>query len=683
MKVKGIRQRDASDCGPACLAFIAAWYGSYVNVAHIRDWAGTDAKGTSVAGMKDAAGKVGLHLEAVRCSPGALQQMQMPAIAHVARNGLTHFVVLLSADDQKVNVMDPSNGEYSTLSTEVFVTEWSGVLLLITRSGAFRQNKRVSLSTKLFQLIRPHKGSMIAAVVCAIVYTAISLSLTAYLQQVVDKVVDQRNTGLLLRFSVFLIVLLLVQFIAGFVKGRIVLKTSQTIDRSLVMNYCTHVLSLPKVFHDKMRTGEILSRVSDAMRINIFINEILINFIIDGLTILMSVFVMLIYNWKLAFMVMTILPFYAILYTWNDRVNKRWQLRILRAGAEVDGVIVQMLQNVSTVKQLGLETYAASKIRRKLDELLYATGYSGKKQIMIISSTDLTTRVLVVCIICIATFYIFNGELTKGELLSFFALTSFFTTPAISLMSAGRHIRDTTIAADRLFEILELEAEQQSRYNMSLPQNEVSVEFSNVFFRYGNAEPVLRNTNLVVKRNSITGIKGASGCGKTTLTALLMKLYEPLSGEIFINGTELKQLCISEVRQLVSIVPQHTQLFNTTIRENICFDRKDVDEQKLAEIMEKTGVADFCRCLPLGVNTVVVEQGSNLSGGQRQKISLARALLRDAPILILDEPTAALDASSEWQIMQTIDWYRKKGNTVIIISHSDTALKICDNIVIL
>jgi len=214
------------------------------------------------------------------------------------------------------------------------------------------------------------------------------------------------------------------------------------------------------------------------------------------------------------------------------------------------------------------------------------------------------------------------------------------------------------------------------------PGNFVTYRFENIAFRYGNNDLVLKNVNLNINGSTIAGITGKSGSGKSTLAALLLKSFEPETGAIWINDTNIAELNRESLSDIISIAHQHADLFSGTIAENIVIGRQ-FDKDRLTEISERLGIADFAGLLPDGMTTLVSEQGNNLSGGQRQRISIARALYRNTPVLILDEATTAIDAASEEKIMQTIEWYKNNGNTVIIIAHSESTLKICDNIVIL
>lgn len=338
------------------------------------------------------------------------------------------------------------------------------------------------------------------------------------------------------------------------------------------------------------------------------------------------------------------------------------------------------MNTISTIKKLGLEKLRAAGLKGKYDKLLYIGRQSMIGHIYIHSIADFSTRIFTIVILWSGCLLVFKQSLTPGELLAFFALISYFTVPVISVIDANRNIREMGVACDRLYEITELEEEKTT--GRTLPGSLKSILFRDVSFSYSPGDPVLKNINIEIRANQITGITGESGSGKSTLLMLLLKLYEPDAGTIWIDEHEIANIDTIYLRKMIGCVPQESQLFNGTIRENILLDGIEI-EDKLKEVLERTGIREFCQHLPLGLDTLVTEQGGNLSGGQRQKISLARVLYRQPGVLVLDEPTASLDKISENLLMQTIEWYKNQGNMVIIISHSDIALKICDNIVTL
>ena len=718
-----VRQRDLTDCGAACLASVFAHYGLHVPVARIRQWADTDQSGTSVYGLLQAAKKVNMEAKAVKATSCSLPSVSFPAIAHViVQESITHFVVIDSMRASEVTVMDPAEGHFRKMSLQAFSEVWTGVLLILVPGEGFQTNRKSSNRKKISALIRPYRTSLFIAMLCSIGFSIIGITGTMYLRQVVDGVLETEETAMLAFLSLAMIFMLVLQYLTGLLKGYLVLRTTQSIDGKLVLGYYHHMLHLPQKFFDTMRTGEMVSRINDATMINSFVNEVVMNAVVDVMILVSSIVLMFVYYWKLAIVMLLIVPVYGLLFYLSNLVNKKWQRRIMEEGATLESLLVQTLTAASTIKKLAIEQHIYEKVRIKYVRLLQMVRHSAWRHTSIHVSADFITRIFTVLVLWAGCYFVFAKNLTKGELLAFYALISYFTSPVLSLLSVNKNVRDALIAADRLFEVMEMEKEEadggyanfsnafsplaglHAERQKYPPLAELraerqkypplagvarsagggpgDIEFRNVSFRYGNGKIILDEMNLFIPKGSCIGIKGESGSGKSTLAALLLKLYQPLQGTISINNIDLSMINNKALRSLVVSVPQFTELFNGTVRENIILD-KTCDEEKLNSITSRLGVLNFFENDSQGLETVIYEQGTNLSGGQRQLVSIARALYRDPPVLILDEPSASLDAETENKIMQTIEWYNKQGNTVIIISHSDAALKICNNIVVL
>lgn len=677
-----VRQRDITDCGAACLASVFAFYGLHLPVSRIRQWAGTGKAGTTFSGLLRAAEKVRMDAKAVKAPLECLSTVPLPAIAHViVEKTYGHYVVLTDTVGNQLRIMDPAEGVFRTMTTDGFAEIWTGALLLLKPAEGFTTNKKTATWKKITALIRPHRRQLALASLCAIVFSLLQLAGTIYLQKIVDGVLEKHDALLLSLLSLAMLFFLLLQYCAGLLKAFLALKSSQSIDRSLVLGYYRHLLRLPQAFFDNMQTGEMVSRINDAVRINAFVNELVLTAVVDVMILLSSIVLMFLYYWKLALLMIVIVPVYLLMFYQSNRINKRWQRRIMESAAELESLFVQSLSAASTIKKLAVEDLVSEKIAQRYNGLLAMIRNSSWKQVRIQVSADFVTRLFVVIILWTGCYFVFRDFLTKGELLSFYAMISYFTAPVLSLLSTNRNVRDAMIAADRLFEIMELDTDECVAPAEGFDAGG-DIEFRDVSFGYAPNRMVLQNINLVIGRGSCMGIKGESGSGKSTLAALLLKLYAPDRGEIYCNGNNLAAVDSHRLRSQIVPVPQFTDLFNGSIRDNIILDKPE-DPLKLADICGRLGITDFVSCLPHGWQTVMHEQGVNLSGGQRQLISIARALYRDPKVLILDEPSASVDHGTENKIMQTIEWYRKLGNTVIIISHSDAALKICDNIVIL
>jgi ABC-type bacteriocin/lantibiotic exporter with double-glycine peptidase domain len=277
-----------------------------------------------------------------------------------------------------------------------------------------------------------------------------------------------------------------------------------------------------------------------------------------------------------------------------------------------------------------------------------------------------------------------SRELTSGELLSFYALIGYFTGPASSLIGANKSIQDALIAADRLFEIIDLETEGSNETQISLTKDLIGdIQFNNIYFRYGTRNTVFEGLSITIKKGASTAIVGESGSGKSTLLSLMQNLYPLKEGNITIGGIDIKYITNSSLRKMVSVVPQQIDLFVGTIVENIAIGEFEPDLQKVLNISKQLGIDEFVEKMPATYNTILHENGVNLSGGQRQRLAIARALYRNPEILILDEVTASLDSVSEQKVQETLDWFKSLGKTVIIIAHRLSTIKNCDDILVL
>jgi len=681
-----IKQRDITDCGAACLASIASHYQLKLPVSRIRQYAGTDKRGTNVLGLIEASEKLGFQAKGAKGALDSLTKIPLPAIAHVIlKNGLHHFVVIYKVTKKEITFMDPSDGQYHKNKITDFEKIWSGVIVLILPDESFAKGNETTSNTKRFwQLIMPHKGIMIQALIGAVAYTILGLSTSIYMQKLIDFVLPDGNIRLLNLLSIGMIVILVFQVFIGTFKTILGLQTGQQIDARLILGYYKHLLKLPQRFFDTMRVGEITSRINDAVKIRMFINDVALSMIVNVLIVGFSIALMFLYYWKLAVIMLCIVPIYILIYWISNKVNKKWLRTLMENSAELETQLVESISTASTIKRFGIEEYANTKTEHKFYNLLNSIYKSGIKGLYIGTIADFITRLFTIIILWAGAYFVINRELTPGELLSFYALIGYFTGPASSLIGANKSIQDALIAADRLFEIIDLEIESSDVNKVDLTTELIDdIHFNNVHFRYGTRAMVFEGLNLTIKKGSSTGIIGESGSGKSTLLSLLQNLYPLKEGNITIGGLDLQYISNKSLRKAVSVVPQQIDLFAGTVIENIAIGDYEPDMQRILELSKMLGISDFIEQLPSGYNALLGEQGVNLSGGQRQRIAIARALYRNPEILILDEATSNLDQLSESKVQETLDWFKLQGKTIILIAHRLNTIKNCDEILVL
>ncbi len=456
------------------------------------------------------------------------------------------------------------------------------------------------------------------------------------------------------------------------------------IDARLIIGYYKHLLQLPQRFFDTMRVGEIISRVNDAVKIREFINSVALGIVVNSLIIIFSLILMFIYYWKLALLMIAIIPIYLLLYFVSNSVNKKWQRKLMEESAELETQLVESLNAVGTIKQFGLEAYANEKTENRFFNLLFGIYKSSIYTIYIGTGTEFFTRLFTIGLLWAGSYFVISRELSPGELLSFYALIGYFTGPASSLIGANKQIQDALIAADRLFEIIDLQTENNRQHSIHLKPEQVGdIVFNNIHFRYGTRNMVFEGLTLQISKGKSTAVVGESGSGKSTLLSLLQNLYPLKEGYISISGIDIQHVSRKSLRELIAVVPQHIDLFSGTIIENIAIGDTEPDLQRVLTLSHMLGIHQFIEKLPDNYNSVLSEQGTNLSGGQRQRIAIARALYRNPEVLVLDEATSNLDPLSEQQVQKTLHWYQQKGKTIIIIAHRLTTIRHCNIILVL
>lgn len=681
-----IKQRDITDCGAACLASVALHFNLAIPVSRIRQYAGTDKKGTNILGLIEAAEKLGFQAKGARGTLQSLSKIPLPAIVHlVLKNGLHHYVVVYKIKSKEIVYMDPADGQFHSVSHKEFTDSWSGVIVLLLPGDSFvAGSQKTSNLLRCWQLMLPHSSFLLQALLGALVYTILGLSTSIYMQKLIDFVLVEGNLQLLNMLSLGMIFILIFQIIIGAYKSVLGTQTGQMIDARLILGYYKHLLQLPQQFFDTMRVGEIMSRVNDAVKIREFINSIALNLIVNSFIVLFSIGIMFLYYWKLALIMLSLIPIYLFIYWISNRINRKWQRRLMEESADLESQLVESLNAVGTVKKFGLESFSNEKTESKFVVLLQTIYKTSIYSLSIGNTVEFFTRLFTILLLWLGAYFVIQRELTPGELLSFYALVGYFTGPASSLIGANKSIQEALIAADRLFEIIDLETETNDDSKVELTSDLVGdIQLQHIHFRYGTRATVFENLNLVIEKGKSTAIVGESGSGKSTLLSLMQNLYPLNKGNITIGGLDIQYISNKSLRQRIGVVPQQIDLFSGTIINNIAIGEYEPDMQRILFLSKLLGIDEFIEQLPDAYHSIVNEQGANFSGGQKQRIAIARALYRNPDILILDEATSSLDPANEQKVKEALDWFKHQIKTVIIIAHKLTTIKYCDTIVVL
>lgn len=675
-----IRQHDISDCGVACLASISAYYGLKLPLAKLRIFSNTGKNGTTIKGVIEAAKKFGFDAQGFSGRKSSLYRVPKPTILHLEKSdGLLHFIVLYKIHNGLLHIMDPLDGNMHRIKMEELLDEWSGKLITLSPGSEFVKGiSGTPVLERLFKIVSSNRKSLLNALLLSILYLTTAFSITLFIKQIIDSIIPEGNAVMLNTFAVAMLAVFLMSFFLSWMRSVLLLKTGTATDKRLIGEYIRHMVTLPQQFFDLRTTGEITSRVSDAFKIRSLVTETLIGIVMSLSTLIISLAVMFVISPNLAFIAIMCVPVYYIIYIIYDTYNKQVHRKIMEQGSRFESSLIELVRSQKALKYFSNEEFAAGRTIGKLSELCDTFFKSGRFGTGAGGAAEFVSRVLTVLILWLGGRSMMAGEITLGELVSFFTIISLFSAPLSELIGINSVIREGMVAADRLFEIMELDPEplcEGITPDLSAPE---CLSLSGIRFSYPDRPTLFTEMNMELKRGEITTLSGESGSGKSTVVSLILRMHKAQNGTIMLNDININHINLRHWRSSVSVVPQNPELYDATILENIAPGEEDPDIERILRLCEELNILDFIALLPSGFETKTGENGSQLSRGQQQRIAMARALYRNNGILILDEATSSLDKESEEIIINAVLKEKEKGRIVLIISHGERAGSIAD-----
>ncbi|MDO5040106.1 peptidase domain-containing ABC transporter [Clostridium sp.] len=682
-----IKQHDYKDCGCACLATICKTYGLKYPISKIREVAGTDKMGTSALGIIQAAEKLGFSAKGVKSSKpqDIFGEIPLPAIAHVViDNKFLHYVVIHKISEKEIIVADPAKGIVKYKPNDFF-TIWTGVLLIMTPTAQFKEGNEVKgVFSRFFDLVKPQKGLLVNIFLASILITIFGVLGSFYFKFLLDDIVPNNLKQSLAIFSIGFIVLALFKVILEAFRTQLLIYLGQRLDIPLMLGYYDHVVNLPMNFFVTREVGEIISRFNDASKIRDAISGVTLTMMIDVLMVLIGGFIL--YSQSTLLFGITIIPlilYGIIVFIFKNNIEKV-NRETMESNAKLTSYLVESLNGIETIKAFNSEREVNLETEKRFIKLIKAIFKNGTINNIQVSLKSGVKGIFAIAILWIGTVQVLNGKISFGELLTFNALLAYFLTPIENIINLQPTLQTAVVAAERLSEILDLELEKSKEEHKKINPESLKgdIKFEDVDFRYGTRSLVLKNINMNIKSGQRIALVGESGSGKTTLAKLLLNFYQCEKGEIIINDYNLLDLNIEALRDKIAYISQETFLFNGTIIENLMLGNPYLTYEEIIEACKKAQIHEFINSLPLRYNTLVEENGSNFSGGQKQRFSIARAILRKPEILIMDEATSNLDSITEKAIEKTIHEF-SEGMTTVIIAHRLSTIMRCDNIYIL
>lgn len=681
-KYYSVLQRDETDCGPACVLTVAKQYKSNFLVAKLRDVMGTDKNGTNIVGILKGLEYSGFDSKAVKVEDRKIDNsVSFPLIAHIqTKENLLHYVVVHNVTKKSIIISDPAIG-IKKYTHEKFSEIWTGILILIDPKKNFeKRNENDNSLMRFFYVLKNQKSLLWNIFLTSMLYTFLGIISSFYFKFLVDYVLKDKLVTTLNILIIGVIMLEIIKIFLSIFRGFLLMFLGQRIDVSILFGYYNHMIRLPMKFFSSRKAGEIISRFSDADNINDTVAETVLSLMLDVIMSVVGGIIVYFQNQYLFFISVVLLLLYTIIVFSFKGILKKVNREVLENNSQMTSLVIQSINGIETIKTYNLEKRIQDETEFKYLKVLKSSLKRTKIGIFLGTLSEIVELLGNMAIIWIGSMQVINGKLTLGEMMVFNTLLGYFTEPVKNLIGLQPTIQTAMVSADRLGEVIDLDIEQKDE--RIIPDNlKGDIEIKNLDFRYGTREQILKNINMKIKKGEKIALVGESGSGKTTLAKLFLKFFDFEKGEININDFNIKDIDITFLREKISYISQDIFLFNNTIKENLMLN-ETIKMEEVIEMAKKINAYDFINQLPQRFNYVIEENGANLSMGQKQRLSILRALLKKPDILIMDEATSNLDTITENIIQNTLNNLDME-MTIIIIAHRLSTIRMCDRIYVL
>lgn len=690
------RQHDSADCGPACLKMVAKYHGNDIPIGYLRDLTFKNKEGVSLLNLSHASSQLGFESKAVKINLEQLPFCNLPIILYWSQN---HYVVLYKVYKSKLGkekylIADPSR-QLIKIDKETFINNWiskneneedltkHGFALLLNPKKEFIDFEKVTERREkyLLKYIFKYKKLFLQLFIGMLISSVITLAFPYTTQLIVDKSINGKSYSLLFLIFLSQIALFFGETLIGILRSWLFVHISARISLDILSEFLTKLFKLPIKFFDNKSVGDIAQRINDHIRIENFLTNELIYTLFAIINIFVYLFVLVQYNIYI-FLVFTALSLLSIFWVIAfSKKRKELDFQVFAINKQNQDKLFEMVLGMQEIKLYGNED-----IKREDWEELQIKYFNIQKKNLTLNQFQHTGATFLnhfknVLISYISAKATIDGVMTIGEMLSVQFIIGQTSGPIDNLLNFFNSAQDAKISFNRLKEIQNIENEKNNGIVYEEPQYS-DIRLNNVSFQFdGPFSPmVLKEIDLTIEKGKITAIVGKSGSGKSTLMKLLLNIYQPTTGKITIENTDLSEISPDWWRSQCGTVMQEGYFFSDTIENNITFRKKE--EEKLNNALYVANLQDEIQRMPLQLNTKIGVDGVGLSGGQKQRISIARAIYKDSNYLFFDEATSNLDSKNEKTIIERLDSYFN-GKTVLIIAHRLSTVKHADKIVVL
>ncbi|GAB6260916.1 peptidase domain-containing ABC transporter [Photobacterium sp. R1] len=670
-KLPIIQQSEVAECGLACIAMISSYYGNRMDLSYLRSHYATKFNGMNVQQLLDITEKIGFSSRAIRCETDQIEAVELPCIAHWNMN---HFIVIKKIGVNKVKIHDPALG-IKTISRDEFSRCFTGIVVELIPTINFKKNDyrdKIKLS-QLWASIKGARTSFFYLISLSFIIQICILAFPYYSQFVIDEVITSNDKGMLKTVAFGFGILLLFQVSVSVFRSLLIVRVSSLLNLQLAINVFSHLLKLPINFFETRHTGDLVSRFNSLTSIKEILSQRIVEVIVDGCMALCTVVLMFLYSPFLVLLEVSVISIFVFSRLVTISYLKQRLNDIIESEASEQTFFIETIRNISAIKLLSSISKTKNKWQNLYTDVINSEIYRSRIEIFMKSSQDLILGFETILVMYIGAGLISDAEITLGMFFAFISYKLMFTNSMVKAFDSILEIRMMSVHLKRVSDITNQGHELYRHGVLPYEPCSGSLVLENVSFRYGKDEPYLfEGISLCVKSGESMVITGESGGGKSTLLKIMSGILQPTEGRILVDGRDINKIGLDNYQNDIAAVMQNDSLLSGTIIENITFFDSEPDYEHVINCAKVANIHDHISSLPMGYYSVVGDLGSNLSGGQSQRILLARALYRRPKILFLDEATSALDIDCEKSVCAELS---KLDMTRIMIAHREESIK--------
>jgi ATP-binding cassette subfamily B protein RaxB len=670
-----ILQSEVSECGLASMAMVACYHGHQLDMPAMRKRFSANLKGMNLQQLIELGDSLGLASRALQCPIVEIHKLAIPCILHW---DLNHFVVLTKVSGKgqfsKYSINDPVIGK-RTLTTEEFSKHFTGICLEIMPTNKFevKQEQAKMKLTQLWSSISGLKAGLVKLISLSLVLQLFALMTPYYMQWIVDEVLISFDKQLLTVLAIGFSLIAIISVVTNAVRSWLILRLSSLLNMQMGVNLLRHLLRLPMNYFESRHIGDIVSRFGSLAQIRERIPIGLVETLVDGVMAITVLVMMVLYSFKLTAEVLGAIALYTIVRLALYRPLHQATEEMIQNSAKEQSNFLENIRGMQTIKLFGNESQRQAFWQNCYAEVINSEIRLGRLKISFDSFNQLLFGLENVLVIYLAASMVMENSLSVGMVLAFIAYKGQLTSRFANLIEQVIQFKMMRLHLDRIADIALTEQEKNREGEVVLTEPKGQLTLDNISFSYGDDQPlILNNINLSLNANESIAITGSSGCGKTTLMKIMLGLLQPSSGKVYLDGKDITQVGLKNYRKKIAAVMQDDTLLAGSIADNISFFDPQPNCLKIEQCANLAAIHDDINKMTMGFNSLVGDMGSNLSGGQVQRLLLARALYQSPCVLFLDEATCHLDKDNEAKISEKIQHLPM---TLIMIAHRQETIE--------